>query len=362
MLIAYEPRIVYRRKGIAEDIRDGGLDGLIFGYTRPYLNDELALSSGNAMGGSANAGSTLKSPTFKSKPGPNKETLLKIEALALNRLEWTIDLPPKPMPMTHQALTGSIGVGNHDVWTAKITKAAALDLCQKIAGSPNAVNADKNWKQGFEAASKLTEWRLCVEALPTGIDFMNHTLWHEMQHVADHRWLADNIIVPLQVWHGALYGNNISFATDRPADAMAELCCGRKRKAGEKYALSAERVTAYWEQWLDKSGKHFHKTAAGAYPVVGLRGVYPQTGTLHLSFHPLQQINQPIFFADAPHAFPVLEKHEIQGGSGMNQWETHDINGVRTLTWLTDASNKNKTVDFLRRADDDDDAPLNLDF
>jgi hypothetical protein len=156
----------------------------------------------------------------------------------------------------------------------------------------------------FRKDARMT---LRFEPAPSPEVFMAHVYNHELQHVADHRWLAktiigrwDDVLMKMLNEHITLLGRE-SDATD---------ISGLGTLFG--YATSGARIPIYWKICAIDSGELFHETDAGAIPEARIVQITESTATVRIQ--PRQLITEaPDLVNPTPHQPLAVKGQNIDG-------------------------------------------------
>jgi len=201
----------------------------VLGFTAPHLNGEIMLQRAQL-------------PPPRDLSGPEIETIngafgwqARVRKPPFNTVSWKIELPPRPV---------------NGVWTASRPVPAGL-LRPPLARVPG-IDLQKLPSTG--------DFTLVLRPLPDADSFYKHIVWHEYQHVADHRWLAREIIGPWDEWYTIAHEKGLRFQRSSMADAI-------NATRLTQYAESTIRIARYWQAALYDSGNLYHKPGLGDYPV-----------------------------------------------------------------------------------------------
>lgn len=292
---------------------------LDLGFCEPRLNGVSMLQSFGVM--RELPPSPLREPTQNvDRPVLNGDWRLRLQAAANpNEVSWQISIPPEPV---------------NNTWRSKQTSGMVINqLIEKLS------KAEPSFlpmvRQKFE---NRWNFHLVLHPLPDAASFMNHIRWHEAQHAADHRWLAEQIIGPWQRWVDAAVDKDLSFTC---SDRNHMISAVTNPSA---YALSTIRIVRYWQTALAKAGDLYHRTLQGGTPQIRfqkLAGTARVTGAsameLHLTIAAAQRIVAPITYQSAPHtifALPpmnktltgndrAIEPNGVQGQRDLNRPDVH---------------------------------------
>jgi hypothetical protein len=147
---------------------------------------------------------------------------------------------------------------------------------------------------------------------------MDHIRWHEYQHCADHRWLAEQIIGPWDDWLDTARAKNLRFRAANIIQLRTEVGI-----PGD-YATGATRILRYWQSAIGQSGTLYHQTNLGRIPrlriskLVGTPRINTGMMELHLTVEATQRIVAPVDHNSPPHTFFTLRPlgHPIDGNEG----------------------------------------------
>jgi hypothetical protein len=330
-MIAYEAPKVFHSINPAEAFASTGC--LDLALTTPVLNGHEAFPRGanriaelvaRAPGGDAGGGRFIEGARVQEVRGGGevREFFVRQQDLPTNTISWRIDLP-KNMRLAPWISDRVLG----DKLTALIRE----------------VN-----RQGGTASSGLrgfsqTFGRLELVPHPTYDAFVEHVKRHEMQHVADHHWLAGQIFGPWDTWLQTVATRNIRFRSIEPAAGTVGLAAG--------YAESTERIQNYWQVSCKQSGDLYHGTAKGGPPRLTVLGVestswYPEK-VLRVRIEVRDPITAPITMTSPPHH--VFKLKPVSQRLGGNEPPLEYQDGVAPPRVITEYLDRGGVVDLDQR-------------
>ena len=231
-------------------VQDGSPE---FGMTTPYYNGEEAFRTAGKFGAGGQS-PPLSTPHIAIDPQPSTVSGYswqgRMIASAQHNFEWGIHLVAPPRdgvawetlarePMRLWSFIDSLFIRDRGL----------------VAGSCQKWLTDWEYKKRFMLPGA---WKVRLIPRPSAPAFMDHLLAHEYCHVLDHAWLARNIIGPLSDWQDAFL--NCQFV------ANSKFSFRNVDIAGT--AETTHRIMEYWQRAIEQSGNLFHRTAAGAHPVI----------------------------------------------------------------------------------------------
>lgn len=187
-----------------------------------------------------------------------------ITSMPRHRVHFRVELPPDP-------------AGGR--WTA--LRAPGSRLKALVAGlfehqRSLGEGIDPALERAIRAMPDAAACTLEIVCRPSGAEFMQHVLHHELQHVADHVWLTRQI---LGRWDGAL----------------EEICRAGKVLVSRRgfdlaaipnlfdYASGVQAIFTYWWRTMMWSGARFHGTEEGAEPRLRVERVDERSVVLAIS-------------------------------------------------------------------------------
>jgi len=270
MALAFSPPIETRRaSNPATELATRGRNAELLGYTEPRLNGQVMVQ-GNLLGELPPR--VMNDPDIRVLPLAQPQGWWEARVRQpFNTVSWQIELPPDFVD---------------GVWTAQQLVGGAA-----LKGSlAHLLNVD---------IPSHGNWLLKIRPLPDPVAFFNHIRWHEYQHVADHRWLAQQIIGPWDEWYSTAQEKALKFQRKSKVELESSL----KLK---QYTESTIRIVRYWQAALYQSGDLYHHTRLGSTPILQVARVQPPTqndpnGELELTIEATERILSRITMDSHPH-------------------------------------------------------------
>lgn len=224
------------------------------GFTEPRYNGKAITAVGNA---------DALTPTVAVNRaniivgGVTYLSSAQVTALPNHQISWPMNLPPNPVNGMWTALNKVSGL----VITERLN---AIVTSRRRAGANIKANLDP--QQNPRLISARTQYRFHFKLEPDAATFMHHVEYHELQHAADHKWLAERVIGWWDVWLGELLQNQITVVSSSPSglDTLAK---------GFDYSTVGQKIILYWCRVADYSGDLYHDTDEGAPPVLNIEQV-----------------------------------------------------------------------------------------
>jgi hypothetical protein len=304
MPVVFTVPVVQRAAQNPADMLLGDVSSLDLGFCEPRLNGNSMLQARGVMRELPPI--PMNEPVKNVVPGQTVGHFsAQLQAPApVNTVSWLITVPPQPVD-------GS--------WRSQPTTGLAINqLVARMAKVEPSFRGMANQK--FPGDWKFT---LVLNPQPDAAAFMNHIIWHEHQHAADHHWLAQQIIGPWQSWVDAAIAKNLWFDCPDRLRLITALQSPGMANPVVDYALSINRIVRYWQATLSQSGDLYHRTPAGACPAIRfqkLAGTPRVTGAsnmeLHLTIQAVTPIQAPINHLSPPHTiFNILPLTRTMDGN-----------------------------------------------
>jgi hypothetical protein len=248
--------------------------------------------------------------------GRNFNASLRVTALPVHDISWPMILPPQP-------------IGG--VWTANTqpTGRELLDKLRIISMSRAEVNKplpeDMDIFNNKKLLNARTRYTLRVKPLPSAHEFMEHVAFHECQHVADHRWLAERIIGWWDDWLQELVTQQINVVTTRGFAGLAV-------STGFGYATGVWRIIKYWCTAAAQSGNLYHTIPAGKHPVLGISEITDNSITVTVTPREILRV-QPDMVNVAPHREMRFSVRDLNGNEPPLTYATAAVNPFLDAHW-----------------------------
>jgi hypothetical protein len=184
-----------------------------------------------------------------------------VTGLPAHTIASPVDLPPAP-------------VGDYwmepNVLGARIVELLTM-ICQKRERSGQGVNEGLDPRKNNRLIDPLKTYTFKFKIEPDGQSFMSHIEFHEYQHIADHRWLAQQIIgrwdsFLSDLHQGGNAGTRKMVVSTRPQGTLG-------LANGFTYSIGVPRIMMYWARVAAYSGDLYHDTDQGAPPVLRVEQV-----------------------------------------------------------------------------------------
>jgi hypothetical protein len=251
MLIFADPKVVNTGSDPAEQFVASGGAGFDLGFTEPMYNGVTALKMG---GGFSSPPSRIQWHDTTENENPKGTFLTQVPSVPNHYFSWRVELPPRPT--APYILDGTIRLG----WKSNPRPVAeAIAVCSRFKEKYPLL-----FPGALPQAASYTQGVIYFLPAPDVSKFFDHITNHEFQHVADHRWIAEQIFGPIDRWARTALSKRLVFRSHNKFDL-------RNTCMFANYTISPIRVFDYWQASIKKSGDFFHDTALGSHPILQFR-------------------------------------------------------------------------------------------
>ncbi len=271
MLVFNDPVLSRRRQSPADFVILG--QPMLLGYTEVlYLGQRIAGTEKRRALPSFAGVLNLAEPSSYAWPTLAEQTIgrnfqVQVTAEGRHVFDWNVIQPPLLNFMfVHN--DQSAGGWLSDQRRSTVQAALALRGC-------NAANHEAM----AEALQQMTPGfcRVLIQPLPGWQRFDDQVKNHEMQHVADHKALAECIFGPLDAWQIAAKNKRVLFRGPERGTLKNKVNLAN-------YATTANRIVRYWVQCCDDSGEMFHASRDGAPPILRFVRIFHHDGDYVVHF------------------------------------------------------------------------------
>ncbi|MXN78049.1 hypothetical protein GR157_25290 [Burkholderia sp. 4701] len=319
-LIFHDPVVVNTDSSPADQFVERAGAGFDLGYTEPSYMGTVALQRRTRFGAPPPPTIPLHDVAVTPSGGPNGGFRASVGAVHNHDFSWRIELPPKP---------GDQYIVNSNARAGWKSKAYPIDrvvtLCREFKRRfPDRFN------DALPDATQYGSGIVYLLPAPSVKSFFEHIENHEYQHVADHRWLAEQIFGPIDRWAQVARQKDLVFESGSRADLLTTV-----RSAGN-YASSGIRIYEYWQKCIAASGDLYHHTAAGAAPNVTLMRYHgsnndPRILVVVFEISAAQPIGDTGLYSPPHHAFALSGAgRELNGNEPPLQYGTVVDRTIRT--------------------------------
>lgn len=296
MLTMNPPVTVVRVKNPAQNFVDD--NEMLFGYSEPSYNGTPVTQLDQTIAARQAVQTTINRNTPIAVAGRTYQSNLMVTGVPNHTITWQISMPPAPVSGGWEAA---------DVPGLRIKELVNQINTRRQRDGLEVTEAMKpeNHPMRFKKTARMT---LRFEPYPNATEFMTHIMNHELQHVADHMWLAKKVIGRWDDVLMMMLNQHITLL-DRTREGTNIV--GIVNLFG--YATGSARIPLYWKICTIDSGELYHETEEGADPVAKVVQITDTTVTVQLRPKKMITVAPNITINPQPHQSFAVKGDRIDG-------------------------------------------------